>query len=240
LTKAEAVAERQDRSASGRVTKAKQLAEAGLSKQQAERYEKIASIPEDQFEALVSEAKDAAKELTTAAALRVANGGVLAAFSSESVEWYTPSKYIEAARQALGSIDLDPASSPKANETVQAKQIFTEADDGLVRPWFNRVWLNPPYAKDVTAAWVEKLADECETGHVTAAVLLVNAVPDRSWFVHVWSARLLCFTDHRIEFYTPTGQPRSPVCSNVFAYWGRDELSFSKAFSQFGTIVRKV
>src|SRR5262249_56141272 len=60
-------------------------------------------------------------------------------------EWYTPARYIELAREVLGEIDLDPASSAKAQEIVKAQRYFTLEQDGLIRPWHGRVWLNPPY-----------------------------------------------------------------------------------------------
>src|SRR5262249_27081870 len=52
-----------------------------------------------------------------------------ASYSSESNEWYTPPKYIVAVHEVHGGVDLDPASSTQANETVRAKQIFTRSDD---------------------------------------------------------------------------------------------------------------
>ena len=65
--------------------------------------------------------------------------------SSESAEWFTPKRYIEAAREVLGTIELDPASCEEANRIVKADNFFTEEDDGLKKHWAGKVWMNPPY-----------------------------------------------------------------------------------------------
>jgi hypothetical protein len=41
-------------------------------------------------------------------------------------EWFTPVEYLELVRQVLGEIDLDPASTAKAQQRVQAKKFFTK------------------------------------------------------------------------------------------------------------------
>ena len=46
------------------------------------------------------------------------NAATLINQTSGKVEYYTPADIVEAARRVMGSIDLDPASSPAANETV--------------------------------------------------------------------------------------------------------------------------
>jgi hypothetical protein len=65
--------------------------------------------------------------------------------SSLSNEHYSPPNVVEAAREALGQIDLDPATSIRGNAFyVKAKKIFTLEDDGFNVPWSGRVLLNPP------------------------------------------------------------------------------------------------
>ncbi len=44
--------------------------------------------------------------------------------NSGNNEWYTPNYIIDAARKTMGSIDLDPASSAIANQTVMAKKYY--------------------------------------------------------------------------------------------------------------------
>ncbi len=45
--------------------------------------------------------------------------------SKETVEWYTPGRYVELARQVMGSIDLDPASNELAQTWIKAKTFYS-------------------------------------------------------------------------------------------------------------------
>lgn len=47
--------------------------------------------------------------------------------------------------RALGPFDLDPCS-PVGRPWDTAAQHHTIHDNGLLKPWSGRVWLNPPYA----------------------------------------------------------------------------------------------
>lgn len=63
---------------------------------------------------------------------------------SGTPEHYTPAHVIEAARATLGEIDLDPASCAAANQVVRATRYYAQADNGFLKPWAGRVFLNPP------------------------------------------------------------------------------------------------
>jgi hypothetical protein len=158
---------------------------------------------------------------------------------SESTEWYTPAEYIEAARRALGAIDLDPASCELANRTVGASRFYSLEDDGLAQPWYGRVWMNPPYGGYV-ASFVGKLVDEHGAGNVEAAIALVSAhAVDTQWFQQLWDCPALCFIDHRITFISPHRESHQNTGGSCFAYFGPDPASFYREFSHFGAIVRR-
>ena len=159
---------------------------------------------------------------------------------SVHVEWYTPARYIDAAREVMGGIDLDPASNDQANETVRANTYFAQDDepDGLGQDWFGRVWLNPPYGKG-SGLFTTKLVAEHAAGRVEAGVLLINAYGfDSEWFQPLFDGPL-CFTDHRIQFVSPLRESGGPANGNVFAYLGPAPAAFAARFAEFGTVVRR-
>lgn len=88
--------------------------------------------------------------------------------SMDSPEWYTPLPFIEAAREVMGGIDLDPASHEEANRNVKATRYLTEQDNGLTCQWHGRIFLNPP-GGFVNEFWF-RLLHEFQAAHVSEAV----------------------------------------------------------------------
>ena len=173
--------------------------------------------------------------LTMVEALVIKLGGTKA---STSVEWYTPEAYIQSARDVLGGIDLDPASNPIANEVVQATTYYTREDDGLAREWNGRVFCNPPYGKG-SGLFATKLVEEYEAKRVTAAIFLINAYGfDSDWFQPLWEFTM-CFTDHRVKFYSPQRESGGPANGNLFVYLGPKPERFREVFGLYGAIVRR-
>ncbi len=170
--------------------------------------------------------------------LRLKESEVL--LSSESNEWYTPQRYIAAARAVMGGIDLDPASHSAANQIAEAGEFYDIEADGLRREWRGRVWLNPPYGQ-LTGEFIAKLMEELSSGRVTQAICLINAhATDTNWFQPLWSG-VLCFTDHRIDFMRSgdLGVSTSSTHGSVLVYFGPNRNKFINVFRQFGSVVER-
>jgi hypothetical protein len=156
-------------------------------------------------------------------------------------EWYTPPKYTEAARHVMGGIDLDPASNSVANGFVKADSFYTKEDDGLMKPWYGRVWLNPPYAQPLIAQFAEAVVEKYAKGEFEQAIVLVNNATDTKWLqsmMRVCSA--ICFSEGRIRFMNPKGDPvGAPLQGQVFLYFGGNVESFLDEFASFGVAMHR-
>jgi hypothetical protein len=174
--------------------------------------------------------------------------------SKKSPEWYTPAEYVEAARLAMGGIDLDPASSRLANKIVKADAYFDEKSDGLSHPWHGRVFLNPPGG--IVGAFWEKLVAEYTSGRVTQAVWVGYSLEQLQVLQRFHRTPLdfpMCVPRRRIAFEFP-GRPerRSPTHANYICYLPEAAISqggawdvrallrsckrFEQSFFQFGAV----
>jgi phage N-6-adenine-methyltransferase len=208
------------------------LAELKITDTQSAKWQKLAALPEEKFEVRVEHAKARVGDMATSAP-----GYSKAEYTGEN-EWFTPEPWLDLARQALGAIDLDPASHPIAQERVKAANFFTAADNGLEREWFGRVWLNPPYNRALLAPFVDKLVSEWASGRVEQAILLTHNYTDTAWF-HTAArvSRAICFPRGRIHFLSPAGDECSPTQGQAFFYFGQDERRFCGTLAELGLIV---
>jgi phage N-6-adenine-methyltransferase len=183
---------------------------------------------------------ESGEEPTRAAVTRVvrAGGFLWSANFTGNVEWYTPEEHIERARRVMGGIDLDPATCAAAQARVGATTFFTEEDDGLMKEWTGRVWLNPPYSQPAIQQFVEKLVEEKSAGRVSEAILLVNNSTDTAWFqIAAGCADAVCWPKGRIRFVTPTGaQAGSPAMGQAFLYFGDKTGRFAREYSSTGFV----
>jgi hypothetical protein len=148
-------------------------------------------------------------------------------FSSLSEEWITPPHILAVAEMVLGDIDLDPCADDA--HTIPARVHYTRERDGLSQPWFGRVYMNPPYGKQIRV-WVERICSAYETGEIEEGVALVCVRPDTRW-----SRRLdsypRCFLHTRLSF--GGGNNKAPFPS-MLVYLGPDVARFAQETAHLG------
>lgn len=153
--------------------------------------------------------------------------------NSGNNEWYTPAEYIEAAREAMGSIDTDPASNEIANRVVKAEKYYTIETDGLSHDWCGNVWMNPPYSSDLITKFIEKLKEQ--RGNYEQAIILVNNATETQWFYEIVKiASAVCFPKSRVKFYMPDGKTGAPLQGQAVLYVGDNYEKFISAFGGIG------
>jgi hypothetical protein len=75
-------------------------------------------------------------------------------------DYFTPAEIIEAAREAMGGIDLDAASHPIANRQHRIPDYFHINRSAFEHEWYGRVWLNPPYGNN--GPWFDRIVDQLD------------------------------------------------------------------------------
>lgn len=221
------------------VEKRPTLADSGISKKLSSHAQKVASIPDDEFEDIVDDwrgsLQEANQRVTTniLAAADKAQNKPHVSNNTGNNEWYTPEEYIEAARMIMGSIDVDPASNDLAQKTVNAAIYYTEKTNGLDKPWVGNVWINPPYSSSLIGDFCDKLLNEVACLNTKQAVVLVNNATESQWFRSlIKQASMVGFTKRRVRFIDQNGNPSgSPLQGQAVIYIGKNEQQFIDYFS---------
>jgi hypothetical protein len=187
--------------------------------------------------------------------------------SSDSPEWFTPRPLVEAAREVLGGIDLDPASHAEANRVIRASRFYDERANGLRRPWAGRVFLNPPGG--LVAEFWHRLIDAWEAREITGAIWIGFSIEQlqtlQGYEVRSPLAFPFCIPDRRIPFVESTAkrelrrralleenrgrrreglelkawkEAAAPSHANYVSYIGRAPARFARVFGAFGEVRR--
>jgi len=110
--------------------------------------------------------------------------------------WLSPPGLIH----ALGPFDLDPCAAPDPKPWPTAAKQITLPDNGLAQEWTGRVWLNPPYTKEI-GKWFEKMRD-----HGSGIALIFARTEIDAWHEFIWpSAHSVFFFNGRLAFDLPDG-----------------------------------
>jgi len=161
------------------------------------------------------------------------------------IEYYTPAHVIERVRAALGGhIELDVASSPIANLTVQADRYFTKHRSALDSDadWTcETLFVNPPYRTALIRPFGERLVDEIAAGRVKSAIWLAAATTDTAISQLMLSkASRVCFWRGRIAFWNADKEEwaRSNGYGSMFLALGDVDIGlFDRCFQPMGVLL---
>jgi hypothetical protein len=145
-------------------------------------------------------------------------------------EWLTPPEIIK----SLGEFDLDPCS-PINRPWDTASIHFNVNDDGLNKPWFGRVWMNPPYGQEATV-WLDKLAK-----HGNGIALIFARTETKMFFDHVWDkADALLFFKGRLYFHHVNGEKAKANAGapSVLIAYGEENVKTLERVQQWGKLIK--
>lgn len=176
--------------------------------------------------------------------------------SSKSPIWYTPIDVIDAARQTMDSIVLDPATDTEANKIIRAQHIFTESDNGLSKDWMveknTTILLNPPGGKinNKSVAWLfwDKLMSYYYHPHFHSAIFIgfnTSILRTSQQSFKCCMDFPICYPKDRLRFIKPQEDKNSPTHDNVIVFVPGDAcpisdkeaaLKFEFYFTKFGKV----
>jgi len=118
---------------------------------------------------------------------------------SETDTWFSPPALVEALGGAE-SFDLDPCSHVKRPwDTALAH--YTQEDNGLLLPWWGRIWLNPPYSIALITRFLARMAE-----HDRGVTLIFARTETDPFHRYVWGAASgLLFLRGRLTFHRADG-----------------------------------
>lgn len=148
--------------------------------------------------------------------------------------WLTPRWILD----KLDHFDTDPCCPPDMPWKT-ADRMYTIVDNGLMQPWVDRVWCNPPYGNDAKT-WLERLA-----AHGNGIALIFARTETDAFHRHVWGkADGIMFLRGRIDFlradgkkHKGTGRNGNAGAPSCLVAYGAENLEILRAANFDGALV---
>jgi site-specific DNA-methyltransferase (adenine-specific) len=131
---------------------------------------------------------------------------------SESSDHPTP-QWIFDLLNKIFLFDLDVAAS---RDNAKCPKFFSELDNGLAQKWTGRVWMNPPYGKDIDH-WVQKACHSVAYGHAQVVVGLLPNRTSANWYhCYVYRQAIEIPVRGRLRF---EGNDSHAMFASIVAIW---------------------
>ena len=131
-------------------------------------------------------------------------------YTSDSAEWGTPQDLFESLNEKYGPFTLDPCSTDYNAKCVEH---FTKVEDGLSREWTGKVFMNPPYGRQI-GEWIRKAWNSAALGATVCCLL--PARTDTAWWHDYCSKGEILFIRGRLKFSGYKGNAPFPSVIVVF------------------------
>jgi hypothetical protein len=140
---------------------------------------------------------------------------------SKSSLWMTPEPILEASRELMGGITLDPASDQEANERVKAD--FFISSDSLTEDWYwggeptQAAFLNPPGGRGQPKAFWNKLLENWKNENIGQAIYIAFSLEQLQQNQSMLDFPV-CFPDKRLKYVPREGKATSPTHASAIVY----------------------
>lgn len=137
-------------------------------------------------------------------------------FTSDKNYWETPQDFFDELHEKY-EFTLDAAAT---DENAKLPNYYTVEDDALKQKWEGRVFVNPPYGREIKH-WVEKAYKESLEPYNECVVMLIPSRTDTIyWHEYIFGkAKDIDFLKGRLKFEID-GEPRdvAPFPSALITY----------------------
>lgn len=114
--------------------------------------------------------------------------------TNKTDDWLTPPEIWS----SLGPFDLDPCASNRAQTMIAATNYKLPEVNGLLHPWFGRVWCNPPYS--CISTWTRRFLLHGD------GIMIRPFAPETDSFWSIWKhADAVFMFKGRVRFIGPNG-----------------------------------
>lgn len=118
-------------------------------------------------------------------------------FGKVKNDWETPPDIFKRLVMEFGGFDLDPAAN---SSNKMCNRYFDKSDDGLKKPWWGRIYLNPPYSE--CGKWTAKALKEIKRGATTLVVALLPVdTSTKAFHDHILGKAEIRFLSKRLKYY---------------------------------------
>jgi len=131
-------------------------------------------------------------------------------YSSNTSEWETPDwLFVKLDNEFKFTLD-----SCATIDNAKVKNFISPDDDALIQPWHGRVFMNPPYGREI-GKWVAKAYEEART-NAAVVVCLLPSRTDTSWWHDYCMKGELRFLRGRLKFSNSKNSAPFPSVVVIF------------------------